>query len=952
MWIKTLILSALLLYTTSAKPVTGPGNDNNINHKKLAKFLKKSVPTIESKYRLSRNTVPRVYMIELDPDFLGDKFTFTGKCSIIFEVLHPTTSVTLHKSNKLDIQGDATELIHSDGKIEKPLKQTWEAQNEFYTMKFENKLPIGNYTLNMKWSGVDSSEDWFDPYTGFYRAENKGENGETSYIVTTHFEPSGARNTFPCWDEPGLKAEFEMSVKHFPNYTALANMPVKSQEKMPDGKVLTHFERSVKMSPYLPCILIADYKAIKNENGNITFYTMEKDLELVKYALEISEKTIPALEAYTNMPYAMPKLDQITVPEYGAVAMEHWGLVSYITYSVLLRNTTLMPNNEKKDKIAFLVAHELAHQWFGNLVSPVWWDDVWPNEAFAAYFQYKVLDQIFPHWRVMDYFVVEHNNEYAFPAEIRLRGSGKPIKFNPTTKIEIEQAFGPVTYNKGAAVVHMIEHILGEEVFREGIQNYLKKHQFKAVVTNNLWDALQEAHDKKYKDKKLNIKSTMEPWIKQTGYPILKVTRDNETDDIVIKQEPNKPSSAGNTWRIPINYATKSNPDFTSTAPTMWMEKDQEELRIANIPKDDWIIVNIQQRGFYRVDYDGENWDKLIGYLHSDDFKKIHPVNRAQLIEDIFERFADESKIDKLILLTLYLHQERDYVVWIPAGKMIQRFTSGMRNSHEEDIFGLFLLVVTNEITEHLGFEHREGDEHSAVKIRSMLAPLVCAYEHADCIAFAHRLFDTYLENPSENAFPSTDWEWIVCAGLRESNESVWDKFMTTDMPMTKSMKNSKYNFIKCLPSKKQRDKYIARTMQEGSKVTPDQINGMFEAFFKSRSDDVNYAIDYVIGYFDNIKKYYDQDEDGNILLLIANMAIYGIKTENQLKKFQKFLEENGKALDDVDFLSPSDALELSKEIDEIETNVAIVAQKIREIIEFDDIDEGKKLRRLKTSES
>ncbi|CAD6242389.1 GSCOCG00009477001-RA-CDS, partial [Cotesia congregata] len=208
-------------------------------------------------YRLPHNTAPRVYVIEFDPDFMGESFTFKGNGSVIFEVLRSTPTVILHKSNKISIDKDFTELVDKNEESFKPESQIWHAHNESYAISFQKILEPGNYTLKMKWTGRDAAEDCFF----FFR-----------YLVTTHFEPSGARSAFPCWDEPGFKAQFEISVKHFPNYTALSNMPEKSRQLLPDGRIITHFERSLKMSPYLPCVAVADYQAIKNQHGNITFY--------------------------------------------------------------------------------------------------------------------------------------------------------------------------------------------------------------------------------------------------------------------------------------------------------------------------------------------------------------------------------------------------------------------------------------------------------------------------------------------------------------------------------------------------------------------------------------------------------------------------------------------------------------------------------------------------------
>ncbi|XP_014296890.1 aminopeptidase N-like [Microplitis demolitor] len=740
----------------------------------------------------------------------------------------------------------------------------------------------------MKWTGRDAAEDWFDQRMGFFRAYDTLANHSRQYLVTTHFEPSGARSTFPCWDEPGFKAQFEISVKHSQNYIALSNMPEKSHQELQDGRVITHFERSLVMSPYLPCVAVANYKSIKNAHGNITFYGLESNLESLRFALEVSEKVIPAMEAYTGMPYAMPKLDQICIPQYTG-AMEHWGLVSYLTSMVKLENTTLIPNVEKKDRIIFLVAHELAHQWFGNLVSPVWWDDTWLNEGFAAYFQSKIIDQIYPHWRVMDYFVIEDVNHESYDAETVIP-EVKPIKWSPHEKISLRRIFNPVTYRKGAAVIHMLEHILTEDVFRKGLQRYLKAHQFTAVVTDDLWKAFQEAYNEQYGDKPLDIKEMMDPWLEQTGTPIVTVTRNYETGETNLTQK-NFRVTPDNTWKIPINYATKSNPDFSRTAPTMWMEYNEKEITLPDINKDDWIILNIQQRGFYRVNYDRENWQRIAEYLNSDDYDKIHPVNRAQLLDDIYRIYQDDnSYLDVLVNITSYLHRETDYLPWVPAGNIILDMISKLNNSPEEELFEMYMLFLTNKTMDKLGFEDREGEDHLALRVRSILAPMVCRFGHTDCRSFAYRLFIKYLENPAENTLPSSDWAWIMCAGLRKSNNTMREKFLTAELKTDSDDWSQVTLFIQCTNDTQLRDDYITSLLKSNSTTDVEEIDSIFDHLLDSKLGDVNYALNYMTNNFKEIKKFYDESDDDSYLVPISRLSL-AVRTNDQIEKFKTFIE-------------------------------------------------------------
>ncbi|KAK0167904.1 hypothetical protein PV327_001759 [Microctonus hyperodae] len=709
---------------------------------------------LESKFRLPRYTAPRLYIIEWDLNISARKFTFKGNSNITFEVLRPTATVTLHRSDKIDIDREFTEIIDEFNNTRKPIEQEWLSENEFYLIKFNSKLNIGNYTLKMKWSGRNAGTDWWNPFDGIFRIDPSSKD-DNQYVVTSHFEPTGARNAFPCWDEPGMKAQFEISIIHHSNYTALSNMPVEIRKEFPDDKILTKFQRSPKMSSYLPCIAVSNYKKIENSHGNITMYANQHDLELVKHALEISEKIIPAMEQYTDIPYTLPKLDQIAVRKFPSMAMEHWGLVTYIDMGVMFKNSTLIPNTVVEDRVAFLVAHELAHQWFGNLVSPIWWEDIWLNEAFAAYYQYKAADMIFPDWNVMDFFAAEIVNGESF-SEASTGELSTPIKWNPTDKTMIDKTFSSVTYSKGSAILHMMEHIIGEEIFRKGIQRYLKKHQFSAVTTDDLWTNLQVVYNENNGDERLlNIKETMDPWLEQKGYPILTVSRDYNTGLTNVSQKMARLYDVDNKWTIPLTYATESNPNFTSTAPMMWINESEVNVTIPNIDKDDWIILNIQQRGFYQVKYDYENWRKIVDYLNSDKYDNIHPVNRAQLLRDVIKLYKKDPKnINNRELLgnvTAYLHRETNLLPWMQSRDILKKFMVLVQNTPEEEIFTKYYLHLINKVMDYVGFNSQNENNHEAMRTQRYLASTACQLGHVGCQGPAKNYFDAYLNNPKEN---------------------------------------------------------------------------------------------------------------------------------------------------------------------------------------------------------
>ncbi|XP_015127629.1 thyrotropin-releasing hormone-degrading ectoenzyme-like isoform X2 [Diachasma alloeum] len=554
------------------------------------------------------------------------------------------------------------------------------------------------------------------------------------YMVATHFEPLEARTAFPCWDEPAFKAEFEISLKHYKNYTALSNMPIKGQTSTDDGKIWTSFQRSPVMSTYLATFVVVPYTSRTNNHANITFWVPSDKLSSVAIGFEFSPKLVSALEHYTGMPYSLPKLDAVYVPQYSSAATEHWGLIAYS--SRILVDPDVATYRERNAAI-LLAAHEITHQWLGNLVTPAWWSDLWLSEAFAVYLGTKIVDNIIPNFHAMDLFTVETVNDVSFKAE-RLYFKPHPIRWVPDSPQEVGEVFSPVTYRKGAAVVRMLEHIITEEALCLGIQKYVDKHQFGSVETNDLWRNLQEGYNEMKVSPHLNIKEIMNPWLEQRGYPLLKVTRNYKTGIISITQSDGENSESGNLWTIPINYATTSRPDFSSTRPMYFMRRANHSLVLDRIDRNDGIILNIQQTGFYRVDYDWENWKRIIAYLNSENYHKIHVLNRAQLLNDVvYFSERDERYYELLVDMAMYLRRETNLLPWMAIKKVVDQFTKTSMHRANFD-YRNFSLYIMKNVVDLIGFEDRPFEDDNLVYLaRSRLLSLACNLGHEGCRAIS-----------------------------------------------------------------------------------------------------------------------------------------------------------------------------------------------------------------------
>ncbi|XP_063992148.1 uncharacterized protein LOC135170322 [Diachasmimorpha longicaudata] len=840
-------------------------------------------------YRLPNTTVPRLYTLNLEPHIDDKHFSFDGTSSTLFEVLDATWSVTVHASTLIEIDKTYTTLIHSDGTIEKPVSQRYNEHLQFFSLKFNHSLDIGNYTVRMKWKGHD-----YGSLRGFYRAENRNTYGETQYMVATHFEPLAARSAFPCWDEPGLKAEFDISLKHHSNYTALSNMPMKEQTTDEDGKIWTSFQRTPVMSTYLATFVIAPYTSRRNDHGNITFWVPSDELSSAAIGFEVTSPIVTALENYTGIPYSLPKLDAVYVPEYSSSATEHWGLIAYSGQILVDPNRG---DHRRLNAAILLAAHEITHQWLGNLVTPAWWSDLWLSEAFAVYMSAKIVDEIIPEFHAVDLFAIEMVNQVSFRADY-FRDKPHPIRWEPETPEEVYSMFSPVTYRKGAAVVRMLEHIITEEALRHGIRKYVDKHQLGSVETNDLWRSLQESYNELRVSPHLNIKTLMNPWLEQTGYPLLNVTRDYETGFVSITQSDAVHPESGNLWTIPINYATTSRPDFSSTRPTHFMRRANHSLILDRINRNDGIILNIQQTGFYRVNYDWENWNRISAYLNSENYHKIHVLNRAQLLHDVVHfSTTDERYCELLMDMLMYLRRETNYLPWTIMPKLIERFALPLMNTPNFEFFRNFMLHIMNNMIEHIGFTHRPSEDNNLLYLaRGTLFPFACNLGHEGCRAEAPLKLMEILNGRIDEAFHNQYHGWIYCTALADANETLWNLVMSAHWANPRE--HRAFQALGCTKNHRLIRKYLALAFAENATLLSDDVYEGLSSMISGPAGNYDFALDYFIENIDQIRQYLNERNSTREIWYLCKEFAQLAKTQNQFEKLTRFLNketEDGK---------------------------------------------------------
>ena len=461
------------------------------------------------------------------------------------------------------------------------LRVNSEGKNLHYSQKGEEiTIETGKFEGTLE---VEFSAKIPDTLAGIYRAPY-----DSTHIVTTHFEAAQARRMFPCVDQPAAKAEFKLAVRINQDLTAISNMPVESTKSDGEKKIVT-FQRTPKMSTYLLYLGVGKFEAITGKLGgtDIIVATTPGKSGRGKFAQEEARRAIEYFNEYYSIHYALPKIHLIAVPEFAMGAMENWGAITFRETRLLVDSST---STRGRMQISLTIAHELAHQWFGDLVTMKWWDDIWLNESFATFMSYKALDAIHPEWRVWTNFANGAPKAETLAGALSrdcLRNT-HPVHVAVNSPDEIEQIFDAISYGKGAHVLQMIEAYVGEEAFREGVRRYLSNHSYSNASGDDFWSALEQASGKP-------VMKIMSRWVQQPGYPILNVSTQNGS--LILHQERfllNGKSE--DTWPVPVIVEINGN------RKSLLLEKVEEKLPVGTLKS---LKINPDRKCFYPTQYLG-----------------------------------------------------------------------------------------------------------------------------------------------------------------------------------------------------------------------------------------------------------------------------------------------------------------------------------------------------------
>jgi puromycin-sensitive aminopeptidase len=640
--------------------------------------------TSEAEYRLPRSVIPSRYELTLSPD-LGTA-SFTGSETVEVEVLEPVTEIVL---NAIELEIHDAAMTDGSGARLEAAAIAYDEETERATLSFDQELAPGEWRLHASFSGILN-----DKLHGFYRSDYKDSDGNDQIIATTQFEATDARRAFPCWDEPDLKATFKVTLVVDENLTAVSNTSEVSAAPTDDGMMAHEFAETMKMATYLVAFIVGDLEISGPvAAGSVpvrVLHTPGKG-HLTEFALEVGAYALDYLADYYDIPYPGDKLDMIAVPDFAWGAMENLGAVTF-------RETALLVDKKRAtqselERVSDVIAHELAHMWFGDLVTMKWWNGIWLNEAFATFMEMKCVDSYRPDWnRWLDFATFRSQS-----MDVDGLTATRPVEFPVASPEDANAMFDTLTYGKGSAVLRMLEQYLGEETFRNGIRRYLKSHAYSNTETDDLWAALEAESGEP-------VGEIMSGWIYQGGYPQIEVT-ETESGYRLSQQQFRFLDGGDATWRVPALYRT-----------------DIAEGRIVigdkpvELPGTGGLLLNRGGDGFYRVKYPTETLQDL-----AEGFDDLDAAERYTLIADTWANvLAGEAPAANFIALVAALEDEDEPGVW---GVAIGGLGELNRVIVPEDRPALQTLVrdLVLPKAEAMGWEPAEDESDLTRKLRGLL---------------------------------------------------------------------------------------------------------------------------------------------------------------------------------------------------------------------------------------
>ena len=675
---------------------------------------------------------PTSYDLTLQPNI--EAFTFRGEVEIDITVLEATNEIVM---NADEIKIMEARLTLADGSTIEPCCIDFDKEEETVTLGFDEELSTGTARLHLKFTG-----ELNDKLRGFYRSRYTDADGAEKYLATTQLEATDARRAFPCWDEPAIKATFKVTLIIPSDLAAVSNMSIVRESEVEPGLKKLEFGETPIMSTYLLAFIIGELGCVERtaDDGTIVrVYTTRGKEEQGRFALDVSVDLLGYFNEYFGIPYPLEKMDHIAIPDFAAGAMENWGAITYREIAILVdpQNTSA----SAKQIVASIVSHEMAHQWFGNLVTMAWWDALWLNESFASWMGDKAVDHLFPEWDTWTSFVSQDTTR-----ALSLDGlkNSHPIHQEVKNPDEIGQLFDAISYSKGGSVLRMLEDFLGSESFQQGLHDYLVKHSYDNADTVDLWDALGAASGQP-------VSEMMDTWLNQTGYPYLDAEMERTESGITVSVDQRRftydsiiddGEEDDTLWHVPLRARSSGSEEAASTL----QRGRSASLSVAGGP-DDWVKVNPEQTGFFRVRYRSEDLALLRPAIES---LELSAIDRLGIQSDAYAlaKAGIRPATDFLEIAQAYVNEDHAYV-WGDLGNNLGAYDNLLSDEPFFEAYRRFGRELFGPAGARSGWDPKPGEGHLDSLLRSTVLHGLGVYRDPDTLAEAGRRFGEYARDPS-----------------------------------------------------------------------------------------------------------------------------------------------------------------------------------------------------------
>ncbi len=713
-----------------------------------------------SDFRLPRHIVPDHYDIRLDLDL--EEFTFKGQVGIDLRVLEPTEAIVL---NTAELEILEASLRLESGEVLAAQGSDHDEKYQRTTLTLPQQVDAGRHRLEITYTGIIN-----DQLRGLYRSVYRDSEGVDHPIATSQCQATDARRVFPGWDEPDFKATFQTTMIAPEGVEAYSNTRELERRSAGEGRVEFRFAPTMKMSTYLLAFIAGPFEATEpvDVRGTPTRIIVPKgNLHLTDVAMENANFCFEFLSDYYGIPYPGDKLDHIAIPDFAAGAMENVGLITYRdSYLVIDRARA---SQDELLRSVDVIGHEIAHQWFGNLVTMAWWEGAWLNEAFASFMEFKATHAMRPEWKRWLTFA---NLEVPWAMSTDQLASTRPIEFEVNAPEEVDQMFDSITYGKGSAVLHMIDEFMGVENFRQGVGSYLRRHAYANTVTGDLWEGLDGASD-------WPISDIMNTWVYQKGFPEVEVRLVEGGVGLSQRRHMVIPDETDTTlWKVPIQLrGSIGGEDFAVT--TLLSDPD------TFVPLDgelDWVVGNGWGYGFYRTSYSPELFERLLENL-----PELDDLERYSLVADTLA-FVRNGQADASSFLDLVSEfgGEAEQAIWSVITGGLGLIEHHALDEAARPAFQDFVDGLVGPKLDLMGWEPRDGDSDLDRKLRGdLIATRGILARHQETIELCAATVDDLLGGGSPDPELATAALSVYARfGSSSDYERLWDTYKEAKTPL------------------------------------------------------------------------------------------------------------------------------------------------------------------------